>query len=140
MCFPVNVYDSVGGCDDAFFIDMVDHDFCLKASLKGVSLYRTSKPIMVHSVGEKSAHKIFGKRLYASNHSALRRYYYSRNTVVVLKRYLFTKPEMAIRHAGRLAKTSILVLLFEKDRMEKLFSVLRGVLDGSIGRLGPYRR
>lgn len=140
MCFPVNVYDLVGGCDGTFFIDMVDHDLCLKASLEGVALYMTSQPIMVHSVGEKTAHKVLSKRLYASNHSPLRRYYYARNTVVVFKRYLFARPAMAIRHASRMVKTSILVLLFEKEKMRKLFAMLRGVFDGAIGRLGPYRR
>ena len=136
MSFPASLYKDLGGFDSALFIDMVDHDFCIKALLNGVSLYQTTHPVMIHSVGQRTAHHLFGRVFYTTNHSALRKYYYSRNTIIIFKRYVLKAPFRSFRHLLRLVKIFFRMLLFETEKAEKIISVLNGVVDGIARRTG----
>jgi rhamnosyltransferase len=139
MTYPITVFDSVNGFDKDFFIDMVDHDYCIKAKLKGIQLFKTSVPVMLHSVGAKTKHSLFGKTLYTNNHSSLRRYYYARNTIVVFKKYFFLNFFKSCKHVYRLLKLILLVVLFENKKIEKMLAISKGFMDGFLGRLGRHR-
>lgn len=134
MSFPVELFDKVGGFDPDLFIDMVDHDYCMKAQLEGFKVFKTKGPVMVHSVGNVSSHQFFWKKLYTNNHSAARRYYYARNTVLLTKRYLFKSPTQTARHMVMLFKLTLLVLLFEDLKFDKIKALALGVWDGLRGK------
>lgn len=132
-----NAFTRVGPFNDAFFIDSVDNDYCLRARAKGYVVLLSRDPAMQHAIGSQIVCRIFGKRLVASNHSARRRYYMTRNVVVLSKDHLFTEPRWVLGNLFGFAKSLVTMLLLETNRGEKLRSVLQGLYDGVRGRLGP---
>lgn len=134
---PFAALAEVGPFRENFFIDHVDHDWCLRARALGFHVHIASARLIVHSIGAISYHRFLGKRLETSNHSALRRYYWHRNGL-----------RLALEHWRREWRWGLMILcffmptglanmlLFERRRGQKLAAVLHGLLDGLLGRMG----
>lgn len=136
MTFSVSTWLLLNGFDSELFIDFVDHDFCAKARKVNISCQISIYPVLVHSLGNQSKHKVLWKGVYASNHSPLRRYYMARNTVVYIKRYFRVYPKRAFFHFRQLIRDEVVIILFEKEKIKKMIFHYRGIIDGVRGRLG----
>ena len=73
----------IGGFREDYFIDQLDHEFCLRARSHGGKVVISRKPVMTHSVGEAGGAwlPLLG---YLPNHSPLRKYYVARNSLVTI--------------------------------------------------------
>lgn len=136
----VSAFQTIGGFRDGFFIDCVDHEYCLHARALGFDVVVTSKPVMRHEIGHVSEHRLFGKKVRAANHSPVREYYRARNSVVLIREYLAQEPRWLLYYMWSWSKSVVFIFLFEKDRMQKLGNTIRGCVDGLLGRTGIYKR
>lgn len=123
----LDIWKKVKGFDNKLFIDFVDWDYCLKVDAAGYYILKVADLVLNHKLGEVSYHKLFGKRFQTYNHSAFRKYYITRNTLVMHKRYPdceeFQKPRLKI------LKRAMIVILWEKDKRAKLSGMKKGVKD-----------
>jgi len=132
----VSAFQTIGGFRDGFFIDCVDHEYCLHARALGFDVVVTSKPVMRHEIGHVSEHRLFGKKVRAANHSPVREYYRARNSIVLIREYLAREPRWLLYYMWSWSKSVVFIFLFEKDRMQKLGNTIRGCVDGLLGRTG----
>ena len=56
--FSVDIFRKAGGFREDFFLDWVDHDFCLKVRHAGFKNYIYFQPMFEHSLGKKTRHTI----------------------------------------------------------------------------------
>ncbi len=126
----VGAYGDIGPFRDAFFIDHVDDEYCLRARRKGYRVLSTCKPVMLHSVGASTLHRLLWKRTGVTNHPPFRRYYMTRNHIILMKEYFAAEPRWVFDTAYSRMKSLVLLCLFEKRRPEKLRNVLRGFFHG----------
>src|SRR4030095_5315976 len=49
----LNAYDAIGRFRDDFFIDGIDHEYCLRARAKRYRILLMLAPLLVHSIGER---------------------------------------------------------------------------------------
>lgn len=130
----------VKGFEDKLFIDLVDRDFGLKLILAGYSMYRLGNIIMNHNIGNAKDITFFHKHLfYITNHNSIRRYYISRNLFYIAEKYgklfpKFSHPNYAI------LKSVIRIIFFENNKIPKLQSVVRGIVDYRKNKYGKYTR
>ena len=117
---------AVGPFDDALFIDFVDHDFYMRCRQQGFLIVGAKHQVLVHSVGRTTLHRLLGRRVICSNHSALRRYYMTRNQLEVYWRFAAFEPEWCARGTWHLLLGSVILLFFEVDRVNKLRAMLKG--------------
>jgi rhamnosyltransferase len=136
----IDVFRAIGGFRDDFFIDCVDHEYCLRARARGFHVFLTSKPVMDHGVGHGTVHRFLWRNVNTSNHSPLRRYFTFRNMVILTRSYFATEPGWILYSLWGLTKLVVLICLFETDRIKKLKFILRGCLDGALGRTGPLKQ
>lgn len=136
---PVAVLRAVGPFDEPLFIDFVDHDFCVRCRQHGYLIVESKRHILVHSLGRLSEHDLLGRRVVCSNHSAIRRYYMTRNQLEVYRRYLRFDPAWSLLGILDLLIGSAMVLIFESDRLAKMRAMLRGAADFALRRFGPAR-
>jgi rhamnosyltransferase len=129
----VAAFEKVGLFDNSYFIDYVDHEFCLRVRSKGWSIVESHRSLLLHSLGNSTLHKIGGFRIVTTGHSPIRRYYKYRNLIRTLKRYYWFEPWMLIKDLKCLFFEPLKILLFEKDKFSKLGSIYKGVFDGTIG-------
>lgn len=132
----VSVFDSTGLFDESLFIDFVDHDFYLRARRFGFSIVEAKAAILTHSLGETTEHRLLGRYVTCSNHSAHRRYYMTRNQLEVFRRFALQEPGWSMRGLSYLLIGSVIALLFEKDRWSKLAAMARGSFHFLLRRFG----
>ncbi|ALJ00322.1 glycosyltransferase family 2 protein [Rufibacter tibetensis] len=125
----LEAYTRVGPFKTKFFIDYVDHEYCLRLRAHGYNILQVPKAILFHRVGDITLHSILGFRITASNHSPLRRYYITRNRLEVLRLYKGRFPEYLKREIQAMGKDLLRIIFFEKEKGKKLLYMVYGVKD-----------
>jgi rhamnosyltransferase len=125
----LSVFFEVGEFNEKFFIDCVDDDYCLRMREKNYKTILVKDAVINHKIGLATCHKLFNKHVITTNHSALRRYYWSRNGFSLVFRYIVKEPLLATGILKSHITTIIIALLFEKQRIKKLRYLLLGVFD-----------
>lgn len=133
---PISVAARLGPFRDDFFIDLVDDEYCLRARSRGYKVLMIPRPLAVHALGEPIIRRLPWRTVGTSNHSARRRYYMTRNRIVLLKQYAFREPGWATRSLYIRLKSFVLLLLLDDHRLSKLRLMWRGMRDGIAGRTG----
>lgn len=126
----------VGPFREDFFVDHVDHEYCLRARRAGWRIIAAAEPLMDQPVGDAAVHRLGGWTTTTSGHSPVRRYYMTRNLVLLARGHLRHEPRWILRalldHIRRVGRLAV----FEEDRGPKLRAVARGAADGLRGRTG----
>lgn len=133
---PVWIFDKVGWFASEYFIDAVDWEYSFRIRTRGFLLADASGAKLLHSPGNPTMVKILGRTIGYSQHSALRRYYISRNCIAFYKKYLFCFPNWILKAACRQLHEMAVCLITDKDRAYQFRSFLLGTWDGLIGRMG----
>lgn len=125
----LKIYTSVGGFKDWYFIDCVDFDFCLSIIRSGYEIHQVNKSILEHELGNTEKRKFLNKYYFVDNHNYIRRYYIVRNRHYINDEYCkdfpdYCKAEMRCTR-GEVKR----IVLFEKDKIRKLFYMYKGYRD-----------
>lgn len=126
----VTAADAIGGFDGGLFIDYVDNDFCLRLRRKGYHIVEASDAVLWHSLGTMEIRRFLWKKVRTTNHSALRRYYSTRNGVMTWKRYWRFDLGWTLGDIRRFLFICAYILLWEKQKKEKLIAIGHGLWDG----------
>jgi len=126
----LRTFQEIGPFRDEFFIDLVDIEYCLRARAKGFKIMYLTKPVMQHSIGATTIHKLPWGATETSNHPSIRRYYMARNHVVLAKEYLFIDPAWTVKSLYSQVRSIILMCLFEHHRLSKMKYTALGIVDG----------
>lgn len=129
-------YQDVGGFLDKYFIDCVDHEYCLALSRKNYEIMVLTSSTLEHSLGDIEYVQWSGHKIYYTNHSATRRYYITRNRLDLVFRHGFYFPVFASRELYKLLVEWFKILLFEKNKMKKTFYIMKGISDFVFRRFG----
>jgi rhamnosyltransferase len=126
-----------GGFDDSLFIDYVDHEFCLRLRRYGYRVLEATGATLLHSLGAMERRLFLFKYVSITNHGPVRRYYMTRNRLIVWRRYWKQEPFWVLRDMRRLLFETVYVLLYERDLRAKVPMILRGLAHGVRGVRGP---
>jgi len=137
---PLAMIDKIGGFREDYFIDSVDHEFCLRARSYGYLLFMTCRPLMSQNIGSEKIGSSLFSHLMSFDHSPARKYYIARNVVVTMKTYCLGEPLWVLRQAMRLCQDFLSILLFEKRKISKIVAFGKGIWHGIAGRLGPIEK
>ena len=129
-------YQDVGGFLDKYFIDCVDHEYCLALKRKGYTIMVLTSSVLVHNLGDIEYVKWFGHKIYYTNHSATRRYYITRNRLDLVYRHGFYFPVFASHELYKLLSEWLKILFFEKNKIKKTFFIIKGIFDFIFRRFG----
>jgi len=130
---------AISGFREDFFIDQLDHEFCLRARSRGGFVVISRKPVMKHSVGETGG-AWFPFLGHLPNHPPLRKYYIARNSLVTIAEYWRLEPDWCLRRLIRLLMGAVSMFLLEKHGYSKLRAFACGVTDAMHRRMGPCQR
>jgi rhamnosyltransferase len=136
----VEAWQDLGGFRDDFFVDYVDTEFCLRARAHGYAVLRSARTTIRHAIGSPVTHDVRFRTFTPSNHSRVRRYYITRNRILVWRTYARRELAYVAFDARASVKELAKLVLFEDDRPAKLRAVLRGARDGLRGVTGERGR
>jgi rhamnosyltransferase len=126
----MEAYKNIGPFNESYFIDGVDLEFCLRAHLKGYGVYKSTKVLMEHFIGDATKHRLLGLTFITSNHSALRRYYLTRNTVFLCRSFFKSFLLYTVAGGVNVVRLAVYIVLFESEKIKKLNYMLLGLKDG----------
>lgn len=132
----MDAYREIGPFREDFFIDMVDLDYCMRLRGKGYQVAISTRPLMRHSCGKHSIHRRFGLTFATSNHTPLRKYYITRNRLIMERRFLFQEPAWVINDVWLALNDLVKIVCFEERRRDKLRSILLGIRHAVTGHMG----
>jgi rhamnosyltransferase len=136
----LDAYRVIGPFRDDFFIDYVDEEYCLRARAHAYHVIETRRPLMSHSVGSQTRHRVTGKTRWTTNHSPDRRYYIARNNTVLLREYGTSgNGSWRLKSVARCIRLCKRIAFYEQDKWQKIRAVGQGWWDGIRGRMGPRR-
>ena len=133
----LKIWKKIGGYKDWFFIDGIDIEYCMNLHKNGYHILRINSIEIDHNLGDLFYKNIRGRLFLCTNHSAIRRYYIMRNYHYIKDMYLdydasYCYSLVSQRH------NMIGVILFEKDKINKIKMYLRGLKDYKKGIKGKY--
>jgi len=135
----LKIFPITGGYKEDFFIDYVDHEFCLRLNKMGFKIYVCYKVVLKHSLGKIKEKNLLFRKVYPTNHSALRIYYRTRNRFYLKKTYKKIVPDFFRKDDIEFWKTFLKAILFEKDRFNKLKYFLLGYIHYKRNKFGNLK-
>jgi rhamnosyltransferase len=133
---PLWIFDKIGMFATEYFIDYVDYEYCYRIRAAGYLIADSREAVLLHSAGSPKQTAILGFSFGPTHHSAVRRYYMSRNRIALCRQYFTIFPGW-ISHAMYIAtRETIKCFLAEQDRVHKFRNFLLGTWDGLTGRMG----
>jgi rhamnosyltransferase len=133
-CFiSLKALREIGEMDERLFIDFVDVEWCVRARSLGWKVYGVADARMRHRLGN-GAFRVLGRVLPV--HGPARYYYLTRNALLLARKPFVTwrwRAHLAYRVAGQL----VLFGLLCPQRGARFGMMVRGLIDGLLGRDGP---
>ena len=127
------VHETIGGHDEDFFVDHVDHEYCLRLAQYGYRVLGTPRPLFRHEVGNIACVRRFGRVWQSSGHSVERRREWACGLVRLAKRYWSLRPAWVLaRLCVELPRNLLAMLLLERRKAAKLKAVLGGLWRGML--------
>jgi len=138
--FPITLFQKIGYFREDYFIDSVDHEFCLRAKSSGFRSFISCRPIMNHSIGPGVVRGNLLRQRLSLNHAPERKYFIARNSIVTARTYFFQEPIWSIRQGTQLMAILLSILIFEQDKLKQLKAIIVGIFHGIIGKMGPVEK
>ena len=135
----LRAYENVGPFVDELFIDMVDIEYCLRLRNAGYRIIRCYDALLEHNLGDITMHRYLGRTICVSNHPPSRRYYMTRNRFYVINRYRSLSPEFCRRQIRQILGEIKGIVLFESEKLAKLWMTIKGYRDYHRGNMGRFR-
>jgi rhamnosyltransferase len=128
-----------GGYREDFFIDAVDHEFCLRLRRRGWRVLEVRAVILDHRQGRWERRPLLGRKIGVNDYPATRRYYQARNRLVVYREFGFFDPGWVAHDAWEYTRELIKLILVGTGRGPKIRAIACGVGHALLDRLGPWR-
>jgi rhamnosyltransferase len=133
---PIWIFDKIGWFASEYFIDFVDWEYCARIRAAGYLVADSREATLLHAAGDPTRVKVLGFSFQPSHHSAMRRYYIARNSIVFYKKYFRVFPWQVLYSAYWQLRGTMKCLLLEENRAHKFRNFLLGTWDGLTGRMG----
>lgn len=129
-------FDVVGPYRDDYFIDYVDVEFSLRCRRAGLAVVQTSSATLRHNLGTTRWKNVLGVPFKLVDQPPARRYYMTRNRLRTYRAYGAFDALWLAQDLRMLLFEEAKLLLFERQRLEKLRAQARGVADAIKGTTG----
>ena len=134
----IAAHKKVGGFDEKYFIDCVDWEYCLKLNTMNYQVLTLNDIELNHGLGVpfETTSLIRRKNMVILNHSPIRRYYITRNKLLISSQYKKEYPKRCKRYLYSLIKDLKKIVLYEDKKAIKIIFFIRGVKDFYLKRFG----
>jgi len=133
---PRRAFELAGYFNEGLFIDYVDIEFCLRVKSLDYEVIEVQTAEILHHMGRLEEHLVWGKKVHPTHHPPLRRYYQFRNALLLHRQFRESQHVWCQRNRRILMKILVLILLYERRRLQSFYQILRGIVHGLTGRAG----
>jgi rhamnosyltransferase len=139
----LSLFEKIGRFDDKLFIDMVDHDYCIRVQKNSYKIYYFKDVIVEHRLGSLFSRKNLITRRVRNKieHNYQRVYYITRNSLYLWKKYgqKFPKEFNIFKILNTLFIHEIVkITIYEDQKYKKIYAKFLGLYHFIIGKYGKY--
>ncbi|XMO24596.1 glycosyltransferase family 2 protein [Leptospira sp. 'Mane'] len=127
---PMRILKELGGMREDYFIDYIDIEFCLRIRKAGYKIAVIKEANLHHHLGDRQSWSGLGINIFPTNHSALRKYYMTRNRIRTWRLYAAQLPYWFLIDLGNFFFDSFRTFVLEKEKIAKTKAILVGFWDG----------
>lgn len=133
----LHAWKAIGGFDEDYFIDAVDWDYCMRLNSNNFKVIRLNTVHLNHNLGNVTRHTAFSRKdVMVLNYNSIRRYYITRNKLMIVARYRKLYPGFSKGVFKSLFRDLRHILLYENGKLKKLGSMAAGITDFITGKKG----
>lgn len=128
--FPIKVISQLGTFNEKLFVDGVDLEYSLRATRNNIKIVSFTYCHLKQNFGYPIKSKFFG--FESNNYSAGRTYNIVKNHLFILRRYYhtLTKLQRKMIIEAYILRRIVKVILVEKDKRNKIKSIIKGCITG----------
>lgn len=134
----LHAFKAVGPFLEKLFVDYVDIEYCLRLNKCGFTVTQLNNAVLHHELGDTWQVGVGFLKTTTSNHGAIRRYYMTRNRFLVRSIYKKDYPEFLWDDLVCFFKQTIKIIVFEKDKYQKIAKTMQGYFDYRKDHFGKY--
>ena len=134
--FSPRAFEVAGYFNEGLFVDYVDVEFCLRLGSRGYQIVEVPSAEILHQIGKLEENVLMGRSVHPTHHPPLRRYYQFRNAMLLHRQYRKSRRSWYRKNQLLLLKSLILILRYERHRLQSLIQIMKGVFHGLAGRAG----
>lgn len=127
----ISAWKAVGGFCEDYFIDNVDFDMCFCLREHGFKILKTNTVSLLHEIGHSRKVRFMGSDWMLFNHSPLRCYYITRNTILFGKRH-----GMLLKNIYRSLMRTLVINIYEDNKWAKDKMIAKAYWHALIGHYG----
>lgn len=131
----LDAYNKTTGFKTGLFIDYVDIEFDHQLIKLGYQIGIIRNYSILHTIGNPITKKVFGRMVTSMNHSPVRYYYRYRNGTYL---YKTDKKYYKEKYMKDIFFNIPKMLLWEKNRLQKLKMIKKGIVDAKHSKLGRF--
>lgn len=135
----LDVYLKCGFFEEKLFIDYVDHEYNLRLRKMGYKIVRVNGSHLIHNLGDIESFRFGFFSIKSTHHNSTRRYYIARNRLYVIFKYFTFSPKFFFREIYNYWIDCFRILIFDKNKLEKLLAVAEGTKDWVLGNYGKRK-
>jgi rhamnosyltransferase len=113
------LFSQIGFFNEELFIDLVDHEFCLRCRNARMRIIELHDVVLTHNLGDPVGRSVLGLPIYSSNHSHIRRYYKYRNSIIISRQWFSSDPKFFLNEAKGFLIEPFKILLLERQKFSK---------------------
>jgi rhamnosyltransferase len=127
---PTEIMSSIGGADEVFAIDALDHDLSYRILRKGYQIACITSCILYHTIGAPKRSKIL--HLFTNNYGLFRTYSITRSHIICYRKH---KSFMTAYEKRKFFKEIFMwklirIILVEEEKIGRLKMFCKGIRDG----------
>lgn len=134
-----SLLEDIGLLEEQLFIDYVDVEFAFRAVVRGYKNYVSSKVKISHELGEQQIKKLLFLKVKPSFHSAIRKYYISRNRLFFISKYFINFPSIILFEFLAVGLDFLRIVMYEDDKLNKIRHMLLGFFHFFKSSYGPLK-
>jgi len=137
MLFHSSAFHEIGYFREELFIDGVEADYLIRMHRAERHVLLLNGVDLEQPLGNPFMLRAFGRTIRSNNHPPFRRYYITRNRLVLVREHWRREPEWARVAINRLLRQSLRAAIVEPGRRQKIRAMAVGALHSITGRMGP---
>lgn len=122
------VWARVGGFNEPYFIDYVDHEFCLRCHDVGAAVLQSLRASIRHNLGKREPHRLGQRTFFATHHSAWRRYFITRNRLHLWSAFWRRHRPYVLKDMRALLTETFKIVAVEDHKLAKIRAMARGAV------------
>jgi rhamnosyltransferase len=131
------VWSALGEFRGDYFIDSIDHEFCLRVRQAGFTVAINCQAGMEHVIGSQMGYGAAVARLAPYRHSVWRKYTCTRNSLRTVIDYATREPLWCGKQILVMLFEFIAIIVLESEKRIRLHAFFLGLRHGYQGKLGP---